>query len=118
MTNNTAVKTESEVRSMKRDELRKYATSLGLKNVNKLSRDNLNIVVLNKLAEMTPQHTKVRTSHADCAHASSKSARAKCRRERAAQNSTTDTRAIESAESASAEELAEYARLVTEIESE
>src|SRR5688500_20146787 len=108
MTCNTALKTASEGRSMKRDELRKYATSHGLKNVNKLSRDNLNIVVLNKLAEMTPQHTKVRTSHADCAHASSKSARAKCRRKRAAaQNSTADTRAIESAESASAEELAE-----------
>lgn len=86
MTNNTALKTEDEVRSMKRDELRKYATSLGLKNVNKLSRDNLNIVVINEIDAQRPKSTRVRTSHADCKHASTKQARAICRRQRAAQS--------------------------------
>lgn len=90
MTNNNstqpALLSDAEVRSMKRDDLRKYARQLGLKEISKLSRDNLNVVVLNEISERRPKNvTRVRTSHAECSHPSTKSARAKCRRERAAQ---------------------------------
>lgn len=86
MTNNNApLLSEDEVRNMKRDDLRKYARTLGLKQISKLSRDNLNIVVLNEINARRPKNvTRVRTSHAECSHPSTKSARAKCRRERAA----------------------------------
>lgn len=85
MTNNTAeLLTDDTVRTMKRDDLRKYARTLGLKQVNKLSRNELNDVVMNELNERRPKNvTRVRTSHAECSHPSTKSARAKCRRERA-----------------------------------
>lgn len=92
MTNNTqnTQPTADEIRSMKRDELRKFAAKIGIKGAAKLSRDNLNIVVINELAAQQPADEKkterVRTSHADCKHASTKVARAKCRRERARKN--------------------------------
>lgn len=87
MTNNTQQPqqlTETEIRNMKRDELRKYASQLGIKNAAKMSRDNLTIVVIDTVNAMFPSTkiARVRTSHADCDHASTKVARAKCRRER------------------------------------
>lgn len=99
MTNNTATQqpellSDDAVRALKRDDLRKYAAQLGIKGASKLSRENLTIVVLNEIAERRPaveekndveeKTVRVRTSHADCDHPSTKVARAKCRRARAA----------------------------------
>ena len=94
MTNNTATQqpellSDDAVHALKRDDLRKYAAQLGIKSASKLSRENLTIVVLNEIAERRSaveekSIVRVRTSHADCDHPSTKVARAKCRRARAA----------------------------------
>lgn len=66
------------------------------------------------------------TNHSNCKHESSKSARAKCRRMMRAETTeqttqrllaTAPARALKSAQNASAADLAEYKRLVAEIES-
>lgn len=65
------------------------------------------------------------TNHSNCSHPATKSARAKCRRMMRAETTeqttqrllaTAPARALKSAESASAADLAEYKRLVAEIE--
>lgn len=110
MTNNTApAHTTDEIARMKRDDLRKYAAQIGIKSASKHSRDALTQLVIARVADMIALHeiseiaqnesapapvepapqpddtnvARVRTSHADCTHASTKVARAKCRRERA-----------------------------------
>ena len=103
MTNNTApAHTTDEIARMKRDDLRKYAAQIGIKSASKHSRDALTQLVIARVTDMIAQNesasapveptpvepddtnvARVRTSHADCTHASTKVARANCRRERA-----------------------------------
>lgn len=71
------------IHEMKRDELRKLASQHGIKGASKIKRDELERMLTELL---TPKQSdkRQRTSHADCQHASTKVARAKCRRERSA----------------------------------
>ena len=106
MTNNTAAKQSdpnkltavivhdyiAELNAMKRDDLRKYASQRGIKGASKMTRERLTGALVDLHISSLPREEKndveektvrVRTSHADCDHASTKVARARCRRERA-----------------------------------